>query len=266
MINLEQLRKEAIEADKCFSKSTLKAEYRMKPSPAAQPVKYFKNGYGGEFGVYRIADCVPMREKRPVTEKQIEAGKLLGAKAKLNSKRGKAAVLAQTWLAADALFIDTETTGIDSGDEVIELAVIDSSGKVLLETRLRPTVAIHPEAQAVHRISADELVDALTWPDIAPGLRQLLNGRQVVAFHHDFDSRLLQQTAKAFGDDYWAWSVVELCAMDLAAKAYGAQNRHGTISLYAARIEAEVAHQGIEHSAAGDALTALAVVKAIAVL
>lgn len=85
MITLEERRKEAIEADKCFSKSTLKDEYRMKPSPTAQPAKYFKNGYGSEFGVYRIADCVPMREKRPATEKQILAGKQLAAR----SRRGR---------------------------------------------------------------------------------------------------------------------------------------------------------------------------------
>ena len=30
-----------------------------------------KNTYGGRFAVYRIADCVPMREKRPLTSKGV---------------------------------------------------------------------------------------------------------------------------------------------------------------------------------------------------
>lgn len=238
----------------------------MKPSPTAQPVKYFKNGYGGEFGVYRIADCVPMREKRPATEKQIEAGKILAARSKANSKKGKAITRAFSWLSADPLFVDTETTGLDSDDQVLEIAVIDGNGLVLLETRLRPSVDIHPEAQALHGISAEALADAPTWPDIAPRLKALLQGRQVIAFNVEFDSRLLQQTAKAFGDDYRSWLIQEHCAMNLAAHAFGSSNRYGSISLYEARIDARIQHQGVPHSALGDALTTLEVVKAIATL
>lgn len=264
MITLEERRKEAIEADKCFSKSTLKDEYRMKPSPTAQPAKYFKNGYGSEFGVYRIADCVPMREKRPATEKQILAGKQLAARSRMNSKKGQAVARAQAWLDADVLFIDTETTGLEYNDQVIELAVVDSSGQVLLDTRLKPTVAINPEALDVHEINAEALTNAPTWPDIAPRLRQLLEGRQVVAFNNDFDSRLLQQTALAFDDDYWSWRVKEHCAMDLAVQAFGVTNRYGSISLANSVHAAGIDWQGKAHSAAGDALTTLALVKAIA--
>lgn len=263
MRNLEELRKAAIEADKCFSKATLKNEYRMRPTPDSKPVKFFDNGYGGEFGVYRIADCVPMQEKRPVTEKQIASGKRLATRAKIGSKKGKASVVAQALLATDPLFIDTETTGLDDHDQVIEIAVVDIAGQVLLETRLRPTVAIHPEAQAVHGISAAELESAPTWSAIAPALRKLFEGRTVVAFNHNFDSRLLQQTALAFGDDYRAWKVVEECAMELAVQAYGSQKR-GRISLFESRMEAWVKQQGKEHSALGDVLTTLAVVKAMA--
>lgn len=264
MSDLDERRKAAIEADKCFSKSTLKNEFRMKPSPAAQPVKFFDNGFGGEFGIYRIADCIPMKEKRPVTEKQIESGKKLAERSRLTSKKGRASITAQALLDADPLFIDTETTGTGSDDQVIEIAVIDVNGQVLLDTRLRPSVEIHPEAQNVHNISSDALVDAPTWPSIAPGLRSLLEGRQVVAFNSPFDSRLLQQTAIAFGDDYSDWNITEHCAMAIAAQAYGARNRHGSISLFEARMEARIHHQGPAHNAAADALTALAVVKSIA--
>lgn len=266
MITLEYKRKAAVEADKCFSKTTLRDEYRMKPAPNIEPIKFFKDGFGGHYGIYRIADCVPMRPKRPVTEKQIEAGKKLTALSKLNSKKGKAAITAKAWIAADALFIDTETTGVDGSDEVIELAVVDVSGQVLLNTRLRPTVSINPEAQRVHWIAANELVDAPTWPDIAPRLRLLLEGRQVVAFNHGFDSRLLQQTAKAYEDDYWSWKVAEHCAMAAAVQAFGATSRYGSISLENAVDAAGVARQGEAHSAVGDALTMLALVKAIAAL
>ena len=252
-----------IQADQCFSTSRLKAEFRLKPGPQAVPVKYYKNTYGMEFPVYRIGDCVPMRPKATPTEKQVEAGKQLAAKARRNSKRGRAALEAKALLNADVVFIDTETTGLEGHDQVIEIAVLDASGQVLLDTRLRPSVAISQEAQWVHGISAEDLTGKPTWPEVAPLLRQVLEGHQAVAFNADFDSRLLQQTAQAHGDDYWSWHVQEHCAMVLAAQAFGAKNRHGSISLSAAAGESGV-DQEDAHSAKGDALTALRVVQAIA--
>jgi DNA polymerase III epsilon subunit-like protein len=266
MSTLEDRRKEALEADKCFSKGTLKEEYRMKPGPDVQPVKYYKDRFGGSYGVYKIADCVPMREKKPVTEKQVMAGKKLAARSRLTSKKGKAMLKAKEWLAADVLVLDTETTGVEFGDEVIELAVIDVSGRVLFETKLRPTVDIHPEAFAVHEICIHDLDDAPTWPDIAPRLKALLDGRDVVAFNSEFDTRLLAQTAEAFGDDLGAWTFKEHCAMALAVQAFSerANQRYRSISLANAIDEAGVEWQGQAHSAVGDALTTLALVKAIA--
>ncbi|EGX24412.1 yacC domain protein [Escherichia coli TX1999] len=57
----------------------------MKPAPGAEPVKCFKNTYGGWFAVYRIADCVPMREKRPLTNKQQLAGQRLSVLSRLKN-------------------------------------------------------------------------------------------------------------------------------------------------------------------------------------
>ncbi len=72
-------RAQAIAEDRCFSKGRLRDEFRMKPAPGAELVKWYKNTYGGRFAVYRIADCVPMREKRPLTRRQLQPpGKING--------------------------------------------------------------------------------------------------------------------------------------------------------------------------------------------
>ena len=50
--------------------------------------------------------------------------------------------------------LDTETTGIGHGHQIVEIAVKDGlTGKVLLDTLVRPTRDIDPKAQAVHGIS-----------------------------------------------------------------------------------------------------------------
>ncbi|HCL6273398.1 TPA: 3'-5' exonuclease, partial [Klebsiella pneumoniae] len=240
---LELARAEAMKADRCFSKGRLRDEFRMKPKPGVEPVSFYKNGYGGQFGVYRIADCQPMRRRgcSPASQKQIRAQSILSVKARMRSNLAKASVMAQRWVALEPLVLDTETTGLGERDQVIELAVTDIRGAVLLCTRLRPTVEIDPQAMGVHGITETELSNEPTWTQVAPALARLLSGRHLVIFNSSFDSRMLRQTASAFGDQLSWWQEQNcLCAMKLAADAFGSTNRHGTISLADATCEAGV--------------------------
>ena len=264
---LEAARNEAIAADKCFSKGRLRDEFRMKPKPGAVPVKFYKDGFGGKFGVFRIADCVPIRERTavPMSEKQQRARAILAIKAKLRSKQAVASGVAGAWLAESPLFLDTETTGLGDAAQIIEIAITDAAGRVLLETRLRPTVPIEPQALAIHGIDDAALASAPTWPDVSDQIRSLLRSRVVVIFNADFDGRMVRQTANAFGDSSDWWQEVDTrCAMYLAADAFGATNRYGTISLANATEAAGVTWSGRAHAAAADALATADLVKAIA--
>ena len=56
---------------------------------------------------------------------------------------------AHAWLAANALILDTETTGLGDDAEVVELAVIDCAGVVLLDTLVRPSGPVPAGARGV---------------------------------------------------------------------------------------------------------------------
>ncbi len=157
---VEAARADAIEKDQCFSKGRLRDEFRMKPKPEAEPVAFYKNGYGGKFGVYKISDCVPMkaRSTKPPSEKQKRARAILAVKAKLKSNEAKTSCRAVQWLDENPLFLDTETTGLDDKAQILELAISDAQGSILLKTRLRPTVPIDREAEDIHGITAESLV------------------------------------------------------------------------------------------------------------
>ena len=255
----------AIKEDRCFTTGRLREEFRMKPAPGVQPVKIYKSQYGSQYGVYRIADCVPMRSKRAATEKQIEASKALTRRSRLNSKRGRCSLRAANWLDALPVFLDTETTGLGENEEVIEIGLTDSTGNVLMDVRLKPTVPVGEEAVAVHGISIESLTDAPAWPDIAGELQCQLTGKLVIIFNKIFDMRLLRQTAYAHGNDAaWLEQLDVKCAMYLAAEFFGATNRWGTISLATSVRESGVEWVGKAHSATGDAATAAAVMNAIA--
>lgn len=157
------------------------------------------------------------------------------------------------------VFLDTETTGLDEDAQVVEIAIVDSTGTVLFESYCKPSVPVGPEAQRVHGIGADVLAGAPAWPDIAERVRAALDGKIVVIFNSDFDIRILSQTAAAYSDlAKWVDVLETRCAMYAAADAYGATNQYGTISLINAAAAAGIEFQGKAHSAAGDAATTAA--------
>ncbi|WP_261666599.1 3'-5' exonuclease [Erwinia mallotivora] len=262
---LEEYRTAAIREERCFSKGRLRDEFRMKPAPDSEPVAWYKNAWGGRFAVYRINDCVPMRPKKTVTEKQLRAGEKLALRSRLKSKSARISKRAGDLLASSPVFLDTETTGLGNRAEAIEIGVTDAMGHVLMNERIRPTVSVDVEAEAVHGISDRSLSHAPGWPDVAERLRDLLTGRPVIIFNADFDMRILQQTALAHDDTAaWLTGLDVHCAMAIAAAYYGATNRYGTISLANAVLAADVSWSGAAHSASGDASTTAAVIHAIA--
>ncbi|WP_455233662.1 3'-5' exonuclease [Geopseudomonas aromaticivorans] len=264
--NLEELeaaRAAAIAAGRCFSKTRLRDEFRMKPRPGVEPVRFYKSDFGRKFGVYRIADCEPMAPYRAPTPSELRALDIGRLRRRIADD--DAGEIALRWLAADALCLDTETTGLGESAQIIELSIVDSAGAVVFETRLRPTVAIEAEAEEVHGITAADLTDAPTWADVADRVEALLAGRPVLIFNANFDCRLLEQTAEAFGRlTEWVRALDARCVMRLAARAYGATNRYGTISLADAMWQAGAQWRGRAHTAAADALAAIDVVRAIA--
>lgn len=93
------------------------------------------------------------------------------------------------------VFLDTETTGLDDDAQVVEIAIVNADGAVIFESYVKPTVSVNPEAQAVHGIGPEKLASAPTWPEIAEQVRAALEGKTVVIFNADFDTRILLQTA-----------------------------------------------------------------------
>lgn len=159
--DLEKLRQDAIEANRCFSKSRLRDEFRLKPKSDAEPVTFYKNDFGKPFGVYRITDCVPIRQvKATRSEKQKATAQRLAAMAKLASKAAKAGKMAADWLADQCLVLDTETTGLGEYAQIIEIAICDIWGTVLVNQRVRPSVPIDPAATVDALVTLD-LVTAI---------------------------------------------------------------------------------------------------------
>jgi DNA polymerase-3 subunit epsilon len=90
--------------------------------------------------------------------------------------------------------LDTETTGIDEGSRVVELAVVLVNDGQLgrgMSWLLNPGVPIPPTATEVHGISDKDVEKAPTFAEIAVDLGLLLEGRRIAAYNAPFDQRML---------------------------------------------------------------------------
>lgn len=272
------------------TKTELK-DARLKPAERQLPVAAYWQGHG-YVSLYDPADAVPMRPRRAVSAAQaaaLAAGRALvgtalcvvcgqrtdkcwldksgqcatcignGERAEWEQERRAAGAEAASWLAIEPVFWDTETTGLDDHAEIIEIAIVDRSGAILLDTFVKPSQPISEAASAVNGVRDDDVAGAPSWNDIAPQVAELLAGKLAIAHHVAFDDRMLRQTCVRYGVACPA--IRSACTMELLTPL----NRGRWPSLIAAaRICGADVGPGRPHRAQGDAEMCRQIVLALA--
>jgi len=131
----------------------------------------------------------------------------------------------------DVVYLDTETTGLGTDAEVVEVAVVNQAGEVVFESLVKPTRPIPAEATSVHGISDADVASAPTFAEIAPKLARAILGKVLVIYNRDYDVRLLKQSARAWGVTFDALALASesWCAMEAYAVYHGAfSDYHGS--------------------------------------
>ncbi|KKM17320.1 hypothetical protein LCGC14_1676940 [marine sediment metagenome] len=170
---------------------------------------------------------------------------------------------AREWLKLKPVFLDTETTGLDSQAEIVHIAIIDHDGTELISTLVRPISPIPEQATSIHGIRNEDVILAPAYADIQLNIGSLLYDRLVVIYNKNFDLRLMEQSARANLE-----FPLTRCAMELYAQFYGDWNeRHQS---YRWQKQSNAARQlGIEtpanlHRAAADANLCRLIIEAMA--
>ena len=96
------------------------------------------------------------------------------------------------------VYLDTETTGLNAADEIVEISIVDHDGTVLLETLVKPSRPIPAEATAIHGITNEEVQSSRAWPIVWTQVKPLLTGRVVVIYNDDFDLRMMRQSYERY--------------------------------------------------------------------
>lgn len=152
--------------------------------------------------------------------------------------------------AGDTLFLDTETTGLHGHIGIVEIAIVDQDGNVLIDTLVNPEMPIPAQATAIHHITDADVVGAPALAEIMPRVNQIIRGKRVVIFNRSYDQRLFP------------------CRLNQARSVHCAMLRFGQLSIASGRGNGTLASAaawaghvwtGSPHRALADSLAAASV-------
>ena len=159
----------------------------------------------------------------------------------------------------DFVVFDSETTGLSSPVDFVEVAVVDPAGETLLHSLLKPSCRIEPRARAVHGRTARSLSGAPRFSEIYPDLLEALYGRRVVVFNASYDRRVWDTAVRHLGargalaGELPRWE----CAMRQFARFVGEPSKRGG-GYRPQKLP------GGDHTALGDALATLRLIEGMA--
>lgn len=111
-------------------------------------------------------------------------------------------------------WLDTETTGLSSCDEIIELSICTHDKRVVFDSIISSKVSCSAKARAIHSITDEQIANGLSIESAKATLTELLEGKTLISFNVDFDCRMLLQTfeitaKKRFCVMRWSQSVLD---------------------------------------------------------
>jgi DNA polymerase-3 subunit epsilon len=175
--------------------------------------------------------------------------------------------LAQDEIQHKPVYLDTETTGLEEFDQIVEICVLDSDGSVLVDSLVKPTSKIPAGVTKLHGITDAMVKEAPTWPEIWPAVQAALTGRHVAIYSADYDVRMMKQSHRHHAMRWKLKGANFFCIMKLYAQFRGEWDDYrGTYRWHKLR---EAGRQcKIElpnaHRAKADALLARAVLQYVA--
>ncbi|MBP3906945.1 MAG: 3'-5' exonuclease [Peptostreptococcaceae bacterium] len=152
----------------------------------------------------------------------------------------------------DYVILDTETTGLGYSDKIVEIGVIDLDGNELVNTLVNPQMEIPMEASCIHYIWDSDVRDANLFEEIKENISSVLDGKKVLIYNSDFDTRMLSQSG-------YDKKINDICLMNMYMDYVGSER---WISLADAMSYEEI-NNIQDHRAIGDCLCCLELIKKI---
>lgn len=174
----------------------------------------------------------------------------------------KASEWSQSMLALPNFYIlDGETTGLKGDVRICQLAIVNKSGIILVDTLVNPQIAIPAEATGIHGITDDMVASAPTLDQIlTPELQDKLFHNPLVIYNADYDLGVLRNHMKMIGSDFLTPPSVH-CAMKKYSAFVGSWNDYHKSYTFQ---KLPAVNKDLQHTALGDCLSTLALIKQMA--
>lgn len=135
---------------------------------------------------------------------------------------------ARELLETDFVVVDTETTGLGTDAEIVEISIIDRDGTDLFTSLVRPNMPILPELVAIHGIDNGMVRNAPSWKDIHDCVMHLFSNRRIAIYNAEYDLRMLRQCSDFAGCKLPDLSRQAKCIMNIYSKYVGEwSTKHG---------------------------------------
>ena len=249
-----------------------------RPARGEQPCAFVVSGHGSRYNptgwvaAYHLSQTVEIRRRQaaPQPERLTTAARPIApeplplieddrdeTRQRLDSL---ARLLERAPLGGQVLYLDTETTGLaPTTNDLLEVAVVDESGAVLLDPLVRPRRRqAWPEAQAVHGIRPEDVATAPELATVAAQLAEVIEAADaLVIYNAQFDLGFLPARVRKLA------AQKAVCAMEAYSLWVGDWNDyHGNyrwFRLTAAAMAAGHTWSGQAHRALADTLAARSV-------
>lgn len=167
--------------------------------------------------------------------------------------------------AGNWLILDTETTGLRAPAEIVQIAIIDPTGQVLLDTLIKPSRPIPADAIRIHGITNELVVGAPAWWLIADRVAGLIRGKNVITYNATYDRYMFHCSDDMCGLPKREWKNLAAwhCAMLWYAERYGEwDDYHGNYKWQ--KLTNAMGYEGLPisnaHSALGDCQMTLSLI------
>lgn len=174
---------------------------------------------------------------------------------------------AQKLLSKNPIFLDTETTGIDPDDVIVQIGIVDQHGNVIFESLINPERHIPIAATRIHGIADSDVKRSPTWMEVSPFIKTILFNQIIGIYNAEFDLRLLRQTNSVSKIGWIIQKNHTFCVMKMFAAWFGEWNERYEDYKYQ-KLEFAGKYFSIpspnSHSAVSDARLAAAVLQKMA--
>jgi DNA polymerase-3 subunit epsilon len=158
----------------------------------------------------------------------------------------------------DFVVLDSETTGLGTPIDFVEVGVVSCRREVLFDSLMEPSCPVEPGATRVHGHTTESLMGERRFVEAYPDLLEALWGKRVVVYNASYDRRVWDAAVGRLGaraslaGELAPWE----CAMRAFAAYVGERSRRG------GHKNQKLA--GGDHTALGDARATLRLIERMA--